>query len=69
MVNQELTYSELDSSIENLWSVLFITGYLTQKGQEDSEDGRERYRLLIPNREIRSLFISQIQVWFQDKKG
>lgn len=69
MVNQELTYSELDSSIENLWSVLFITGYLTQKGQEGSEDGRERYRLLIPNREVRSLFISQIQVWFQDKKG
>ncbi len=55
--------------VHNLWSVLFITGYLTQKGQENSEDGRERYRLLIPNREIRSLFISQIQVWFQDKKG
>lgn len=65
-VNQELTYQELDSSIENLWSVLFTTGYLTQKGQVDSEEDMELYQLSIPNREIRSLFISQIQAWFQE---
>ncbi len=60
-VNQELTYSELDSSIENLWSVLFATGYLTLK---ERSTGRQ-FSLVIPNREIRELFISQIQEWFQ----
>lgn len=61
-INQELTYSELDKSIENLWSVLFTTGYLTQKRQVDDN----QYELAIPNKEIRSLFISQIQTWFQE---
>ncbi len=61
-VNLELTYSELDSSIENLWSVLFTTGYLTQRGQTDER----QVNLAIPNREIRELFISQIQVWFEE---
>ncbi len=65
-VNQELTYSELDHSIENLWSVLFTTGYLTQNGRPDLADGVERYSLRIPNREIRSLFISQIREWFNE---
>lgn len=60
-INMELTYSELDSSIENLWSVLFTTGYLTQRGQSEGK----RYRLAIPNREIRDLFVSQIKVWFE----
>lgn len=63
VVNQELTYSELDSSIENLWSVLFTTGYLTQKGR--SEGGR--LKLVVPNREIRELFIRQIQEWFREE--
>lgn len=58
----ELTYSEIDESIENLWSVLFTTGYLTQVGR--NEDGA--YRLVIPNREIREVFVSQIQKWFRD---
>ncbi len=62
-VNQELTYSELDSSIENLWSVLFATGYLTLK---ERSTGRQ-CSLVIPNREIRELFISQIQEWFQEE--
>lgn len=61
-IRQELTYNELDTTIQNLWSVLFTTGYLTQCGREE---GR-RYRLLIPNREIKELFITQIQEWFQD---
>lgn len=61
-VNQELTYSELDKSIENLWSVLFTTGYLTQKRQVNEN----QYELVIPNKEIKSLFIHQIQTWFQE---
>ena len=60
-IHQELTYNELDSSIENLWSVLFTTGYLTQRGQEG-----KKYRLAIPNNEIRELLISQIREWFRD---
>lgn len=60
-IYQELTYSELDQSVENLWSVLFTTGYLTQRGRVD---GR-KYRLAIPNREIRELFITQIREWFR----
>lgn len=60
-IHQELTYSELDQSVENLWSVLFTTGYLTQRGRVD---GR-KYRLAIPNREIRELFITQIREWFR----
>mgnify|MGYP004472366361 FL=1 len=61
-VHQELTYSELDSTIENLWSVLFTTGYLTSRGRAEGE----LLRLVIPNREIRNLFIRQIREWFQD---
>ena len=61
-IHQELTYNELDSSIENLWSVLFTTGYLTQRGRV----GEDQYRLAIPNREIRKLFIKQIWEWFRD---
>ena len=61
-IRQELTYNELDKSIENLWSVLFTTGYLTKEKQ--SEDGL--YELKIPNMEIMDLFIRQIQEWFRD---
>ena len=57
----DLTYDEIDNSIENLWSVLFTTGYLTQAGM--TEDGA--YRLVIPNREIREVFKMQIQEWFK----
>ena len=61
-IRQELTYNELDKSVGHLWSVLFTTGYLTQKVRLDSK----RYRLAIPNREIRELFLTQIREWFQD---
>ena len=61
-IRQELTYSELDSSIENLWSVLFTTGYLTQRGQV----GTDTFKLAIPNLEIRRLFIKQIREWFRE---
>lgn len=60
-VRLELTYDEIDNSIENLWSVLFTTGYLTQSGM--TEQGA--YRLVIPNREIKEVFEIQIQEWFK----
>lgn len=60
LVRQELTYNELDATIDNLWSVLFTTGYLTQQGR--LEDGR--YELVIPNLEVRELFVTQIMEWF-----
>ena len=57
----DLTYEEIDQSIENLWSVLFTTGYLTQAGRT----GNGAYRLIIPNREVREVFRLQINEWFQ----
>ena len=62
-IRQELTYGELDTSIENLWSVLFTTGYLTSRGRIEGE----KYALAIPNYEIRKLFIRQIREWFRDQ--
>ena len=64
-INQELTYGELDNSIENLWSVLFTTGYLTQRGMADGD----KYYLVIPNYEIKKLFIRQIREWFRYQAG
>ena len=61
-ISQELTYDEINNKIENLWSVLFTTGYLTQ--HERTENGK--YRLTIPNKEIRNLFTRQIREWFRD---
>ena len=60
-VRLELTYNEIDDSIDNLWSVLYTTGYLTQAGE--TEDGK--YKLVIPNREVQEVFILQIQEWFK----
>lgn len=62
-IRQELTYRDLDSNIENLWSILFTTGYLTQCGQD--EDGMTW--LVIPNREIRWIYEEQIQEWFKEE--
>jgi hypothetical protein len=61
-ISLELTYSELDESIDNFWSVLFSTGYLTCIEYVDDE----HYRLTIPNQEIRNLFVKQIQKWFSN---
>ena len=60
-IRLELTYDEIDSSIDNLWSVLFTTGYLTQQGMTDSG----AYKLVIPNQEIREVYKLQIQEWFK----
>ncbi len=62
-VRLDLTYNELDSSIDNLWSVLFTTGYLTQTGRAV----KGVYKLVIPNREVREVFILQIQEWFRER--
>lgn len=58
----DLTYGEIDNSEDNIWSVLFTTGYLTQAGK--AENGN--FCLRIPNREIREIYILQIQEWFRD---
>ena len=61
-VRLELTYDEIDNSINNLWSVLFTTGYLTQEGKAE----RGIYKLKIPNEEVREVFKYQIQELFRD---
>lgn len=61
-IRLDLTYNELDASIANLWSVLFTTGYLTQTGRAVSGV----YKLVIPNREVREVFVLQIQEWFKE---
>lgn len=61
-ISPELTYDEVDKSIGNLWSVLFTTGYLTDQGRTESG----KYRLVIPNKEVRNLFIRKIREWFRD---
>ena len=60
-VDEMITYKELYSNIDNLWSTLFMTGYLTQRGRE--ADGR--YHLAIPNREICDCMIRRVLVLFK----
>ncbi len=61
-IHEELTYKELYDSMENVWSVLFSTGYLTQQGRTEGDF----FRLVIPNREIRNLFTGQIMKMFRE---
>ena len=61
-IHQELTYKDMYDSIDNLWSVLFTTGYLTQRGKSDGDN----FRLVIPNVEIRKIFTSQIMELFKE---
>lgn len=60
-VSLEMTYDEIDTTIDNLWSVLFTTGYLTQTGMTESG----AYKLVIPNKEVREVYKLQIQEWFK----
>lgn len=62
-IRQELTYRDLDSRIDNLWSILYTTGYLTQGGKDDGG----MTELVIPNKEIQWIFEEQIQMWFEDE--
>ncbi len=61
-IEETLVYQDLYQNRENIWSVLFSTGYLTYMGVTDSG----MYRLKIPNLEIRSIFVEQIMTWFQE---
>ena len=60
-IHQELTYQDMYASVENLWSVLFTTGYLTQLGKTDTNT----FQLAIPNMEIRNIFLTQIMEYFK----
>jgi hypothetical protein len=62
-IKQEITYLEVYESIENLWSVLFTTGYLTYS----SIEGYNNYSLRIPNKSIEMIFVDQIQSWFKER--
>lgn len=61
-IHQELTYKDMYSSIDNLWSVLFTTGYLTQRGRPE----RKHFNLAIPNMEIREIFTEQVMEFFKE---
>lgn len=61
-IHQELTYKDMYASVDNLWSVLFTTGYLTQKGKPEDN----RFPLAIPNMEIRNIFTTQIMDFFKE---
>ena len=61
-IHQELVYPEMYQSVENVWSLLFMTGYLTQRGRVDAK----RYKLAIPNLEIRDIFETQIMEYFKE---
>lgn len=61
-IHQELTYSEMYDTIDNIWSLLFTTGYLTQRGKAE---GRQM-KLAIPNLEIRDIFETKIMEFFKE---
>ena len=61
-IRQELTYRDVEDSIDNIWSVLYSTGYLTERGRLP---GRQR-KLALPNREVRELFIELVRDWFEE---
>ena len=61
-VRQELTYKDIDSSIDNIWSILFSTGYLTQRGNSYGDE----LELVIPNKEITKLFVRMAKEWFTE---
>ena len=65
-LTETLTYSEVDKKITNLWSVLYLTGYLTQDREKKAEKPG-CVRLVIPNKEVRGIFVNKIQSWFEEK--
>lgn len=62
-IRLDMTYDEIDNNIDNLWSVLFTTGYLTYTKISENK----KYSLVIPNNEIKEVFKLQIQEWFRNK--
>ena len=66
VIRLDLTYDEIENSIDNIWSVLFTTGYLTKIGEVKLPDSESyAYMLVIPNKEVREVFVLQIQEWFK----
>ena len=63
-IRQELTYREIDNSIENVWSVLYATGYLT--GRHVEQEDADIFQLWLPNGEIRKLFYELVEDWFRE---
>lgn len=61
-IHMDLTYDHIYDSLDHIWSVLFATGYLTQRGNPDGK----RYQLAIPNMEIRNIFTEQIMAMFKE---
>lgn len=62
-IEEDLTYDYLHSSEDNLWSILYLTGYLTKVGERDKDDQIE---LRIPNKEVKEIFESTVRKWFED---
>ena len=62
-LNEQLTHNEIRSSIGNIWSLLYMTGYLTTTQRPSGG----RYELRIPNREVRQIYMQQVLSWFEDK--
>ena len=62
-LNEQLTHNEINSSINNIWSLLYMTGYLTTTQRPSGG----RYALRIPNREVREIYMKQVLSWFEDK--
>lgn len=60
-IREDLTYNELYASMDNLWSTLFMAGYLTHKGRVDTK----RFRLAVPNREIRNIITEHVLALFK----
>ena len=63
MINEQLTHSEIDENLENIWSLLYMTGYLTVARKPSGG----RYELRIPNREVREIFKRQVLSWFTER--
>lgn len=61
-IRQEITYPEMYQSVENIWSLLFMTGYLTQRGEPEGKE----FKLVIPNFEIRDIFVTKIMELFNE---
>lgn len=64
-IHPELTYKELYDSRDHIWSALFMTGYLTQRGEPDGN----LYQLVIPNREVRNIMTDRVMSLFKENVG
>lgn len=63
LLNEQLTHNEIHRNVDNIWSLLYMTGYLTIVGRPSDN----KYELRIPNKEVRQIFTQQVLEWFKDK--